>query len=90
MRPLRLTLDSLEVFERARDLAREFGLHFTVEHGPKEVEPDTLEGVRIVSIWGLPEKMTQMQELLGVNLMRSTLEKQKTVHKLYRLWDMSP
>lgn len=90
MRPIRLTLDSLEVFERARSLAQEFGLHFKLEVGPKEVEPDTLEGVRVVTIWGLPEKMLQMQELLGVDLMRSTLERQKVVHKLYRLWNMSP
>jgi len=90
MRPLRLTLDSLEVFERARGLAAEFGLHFKVEHGPREIEPDTLEGVRVVTIWGLPEKMTQMQELLGVDLMRSTLEKRKSVHNLYRLWNISP
>lgn len=90
MRPLRLTLDSLEVFERARNLAQEFGLHFKLEVGPKEVEPDTIEGVRVVTIWGLPEKMLQMQELLGVDLMRSTLERQKAVHRLYRLWDMSP
>jgi len=90
MRPIKLTLDSLEVFERARELAQEFGLNFRVEHGPKEIEPDTLEGMRIVTIWGLPEKMTQMQELLGVSLMKSTLQRQKDIHKLYRSFDISP
>lgn len=90
MRPIRLTLDSLEVFERARELAREFGLHFKVEHAPSEVEPDTVEGMRIVTIWGLPEKMTQMQELLGVSLMKATLQRQKDIYKLYRAYDISP
>jgi hypothetical protein len=83
-------LDSLEVFERAQELAQEFGLHFQVEHGPKEVEPNTLEGVRIVTIWGLPQKMSQMQQLLGVSLMKSTLQRQKDIHKLYRSFDISP
>lgn len=73
-------------FEVGQDLARELGVTFQVKHGPKD---PALEGLRIVEVFGLPERMAHFQDLFAVTISRKRAEKQEQINKLNRLFGWS-
>lgn len=87
MYPMKMTFPNLATFELAKGLCQELGLHFTMEHGPRE---EALEGFRIAMVSGLPERMMMLQDLFAYNLQKKGHERQEAIHRLQHMLDISP
>lgn len=77
----------LAMFEKVRELSSEFGLAMDLVHGPKS---EDVEGLRIVRVTGLPDRMQLFETMLPVRLHQGLLWKSQQVAHLEHMLRISP
>ena len=83
---LGMTFPNLESYEIAKELAEELGIQYKIKIGPKE---ESLEGLRLVTFHGLPDRLIMMSDLFAVRLMMAQKERAQNIRDLKKVWAMS-
>jgi hypothetical protein len=83
---LGMTFPNLESYEIAKELAEELGIQYKIKIGPSD---ESLEGLRLVSFHGLPDRLIMMSDLFAIRLMMAQKERAQNIRDLKKMWSMT-